>query len=142
MARFVTRGVAGYTPERLEELRKVAWAVSAEAGLPAQAAADQEARAEIEEGRALIASGEAECARCHTIGSFSDGDVGPDLTGWASRQWLIGMIRDPSHESYYGADNDRMPSFGVEQILTEAQIGLIADWLRGDWYDPQRTVVH
>jgi ubiquinol-cytochrome c reductase cytochrome b subunit len=142
MARFVTRGVAGYTPERLEELRKVAWAVSAEAGLPGQAATDQEARAEIEEGRALIASGQAECARCHTIGTLSDGDVGPDLTGWGSREWLIGMIHDPSHEAFYGADNDRMPSFGVEQILTDAQIGMIADWLRGVWYDPQRTVVH
>jgi mono/diheme cytochrome c family protein len=29
-----------------------------------------------------------------------------------------------------------MPAFGANQVLTEQQIGLIADWLRGSWYEP------
>jgi len=29
-----------------------------------------------------------------------------------------------------------MPAFGDEGILSEAEIGLVADWLRGDWYLP------
>ena len=29
-----------------------------------------------------------------------------------------------------------MPAFGVKKILTDNEIGLIADWLRGDYYEP------
>jgi hypothetical protein len=31
-----------------------------------------------------------------------------------------------------------MPAFGAEKQLTEREIRLIADWLRGDWYQPKR----
>ena len=44
------------------------------------------------------------------------------------------MLRDPEHPDYYGEDNDRMPAFGAEGILTEQQMGLVVDWLRRDWY--------
>ena len=30
-----------------------------------------------------------------------------------------------------------MPAFLEKQILNAKQIGLIADWLRGDWYEPE-----
>ncbi len=59
---------------------------------------------------------------------------GPDLTGFGSRQWLTAFISNPKHESFYGAHNDRMPAFGADGRLTADEIGLIADWLRGDWY--------
>ncbi len=29
-----------------------------------------------------------------------------------------------------------MPAFGVKKILTDKEIGLIADWLRGDYFEP------
>jgi hypothetical protein len=29
-----------------------------------------------------------------------------------------------------------MPEFGVKEILTDKEIGLIADWLRGDYFEP------
>ena len=58
------------------------------------------------------------------------------LTRWASRDWTMGRLRDPAHESFYGDDNDRMPSFGPEGILNETELGLIVDWLRRDWYEP------
>ena len=64
----------------------------------------------------------------------SDGGEGPDLTGFGSRQWLTAFISNPKHESFYGAHNDRMPAFGADGRLTADEIGLIADWLRGDWY--------
>ena len=57
----------------------------------------------------------------------------PDLTGYASREWIVGMISDPAHERFYGNRNDRMPAFGADQTLTEKQIELLADWIRGDW---------
>jgi ubiquinol-cytochrome c reductase cytochrome b subunit len=136
MARFVQRGVAAFDEAEREQLRKVIVAVSAEAGLPAQAVADAAERGLIEEGRALFGDQGVDCARCHTLGAMTEGDVGPVLTGWASREWMLGMLRDPGHESYYGDRNDRMPAFGAEEILSEVEMGLIVDWLRGDWYEP------
>ena len=142
MARFVTRGIAGYTPEQRDQLRKVLWAVSAEAELPAQAAADAAAAADIAEGRDLIETGAIDCARCHTLDDVADGDVGPMLTGWGSREWMLGMVHDPTDEAFYGGDNDRMPAFGVEQVLSQQEMGLIVDWLRGDWYEPEASREH
>lgn len=136
MVRFVQRGVAGYDDEERELLENVILAVSAEAALPSQAQADLEMAAEIEEGRAAIADGRIDCARCHTFRERTDGDVGPVLTGWGSRTWMMGMIHDPTEPRYYGDANDRMPSFGAEGRLDEEQIGLVVDWLRGDWYAP------
>jgi len=138
MVRFVQRGVAGFTPEVRADLEKVIMAVSAEAALPGQASVDADHAAEIVEGRQLFSSEAIDCARCHTFRDISDGDVGPVLTGWGSREWVLGMLHDPSSEAYYGEDNDRMPLFGVDELLTDAEMGLVADWLRGDWAG-QRT---
>ncbi len=97
--------------------------------------------ATIAHGRDLIASDER-CGACHRFGD-NDTDLGTacDLTGWGSREWLVGIITNPAHERFYGDSNDRMPSFGkaVEggiPPLTDEQIGLLADWLRGTWYRP------
>lgn len=135
MARFVQRGVGGFDDAQREQLRKVIMAVSAEARLPAQAASDAATRIEIEEGRLLIGNEGIDCARCHTFHEMTEGDVGPVLTGWASRDWMLGLLNDPGHPSYYGDRNDRMPAFGAEEILGAAEMGLIVDWLRGDWYE-------
>ncbi|MED5453859.1 MAG: hypothetical protein VX961_04960, partial [Verrucomicrobiota bacterium] len=59
---------------------------------------------------------------------------GPDLTGYGSRQWIIDFVKNPEHEKFYPETNDRMPSFGKKNILTEKDIGLIADWIRDDYY--------
>jgi mono/diheme cytochrome c family protein len=29
-----------------------------------------------------------------------------------------------------------MPAFAEQKMLTEQEIGLVADWLRGEWYRP------
>lgn len=133
MARFVTRGIASFSDEQLADLEKVIWAISAEAALPRQLAVDEANQTEIVEGRALVSSESIDCTRCHTYYDVATGDVAPVLTGWASREWMIGMVRNPSHPLYYAGNNDRMPAFGDEGILTEAEIGLVVDWLRQDW---------
>lgn len=133
MSRFVQRGVARFTPEVRSELEKVIMAVSAEGSLPGQVEQDALQQAEIEEGRALISSEEINCTRCHTFRDQTEGDVGPILTGWGSREWMLGMLHDPTEDRFYGEDNDRMPSFGAEKLLTEVEMGLVVDWLRGDW---------
>ncbi len=95
----------------------------------------------IDRGRELVASSDR-CGGCH---AFRDNGTplgsAPDLTGWGHRGWLVGIITDPTHERFYGDTNDRMPSFGKAADgalapLSEEQIGLLADWLRGDWYRP------
>jgi ubiquinol-cytochrome c reductase cytochrome b subunit len=100
----------------------------------------QTPRATIEQGRGLIASDER-CGACHRFGdNGTEFGSACDLTGWASREWIVGIITDPAHERFYGDSNDRMPSFGKAACsvprLSEEQIGLIADWLRGEWHRP------
>ena len=93
----------------------------------------------VERGRELVAD-EARCGGCHHFGD-NETELGyaPDLAGWGGREWLVGIIADPTHERFYGESNDRMPSFGVAEeggvpALSNEQIGLLADWLRGEWY--------
>ena len=133
MVRFVQRGVAAFEPDVREDLEKVIMAVSAEAGLPGQAEMDAAQEADIVQGRLLMSSEEINCTRCHTFREMTDGDVGPVLTGWGSREWMLGMLHDPTNQSFYGDRNDRMPSFGADEILSDAEMGLVIDWLRGDW---------
>jgi ubiquinol-cytochrome c reductase cytochrome b subunit len=138
MQRFVRRRVARFDDERRAALAKVIAAVSAEAELPSQAARDSVDHAEIEEGLLLINDESIHCTRCHTFHGVTEDDVGPELTGWGSREWMLGLLQNPEHEAYYGEDNDRMPGFGEEEILTQDQMELIVDWLREDWYRPGR----
>jgi ubiquinol-cytochrome c reductase cytochrome b subunit len=116
-------------------------ALSAEAGLPSQTAQDQQDAARIESGRKLIADAER-CASCHRFREAGELGSAPDLTGYGSREWLLGMIGNPQHERFYREDNDRMPSFAKEpddsprNMLSAQSLGLIVDWLRGEWYEP------
>jgi ubiquinol-cytochrome c reductase cytochrome b subunit len=139
MVKFVTKDIAAYAPEQKEKLRKVIAAVSAEAQLPSQLAADQRDAALIEEGRALIQS-DTKCTDCHQFRKPDEEASAPNLTGYASRQWLTNFISNPAHADFYGKRNDRMPAFGAQQILSPQTIGLIADWLRGDWYEARGEV--
>jgi ubiquinol-cytochrome c reductase cytochrome b subunit len=124
------------TPKR-RQLRRVIIALSAEAQLPRQADLDQRDAALIAEGRQLIDSEEMRCTECHRFHEFDYEPSAPDLTGYGSRDWLMEFIRDPAHERFYGERNDRMPRYGPEEILDDAAVGLIVDWLR--WEDPLNT---
>jgi ubiquinol-cytochrome c reductase cytochrome b subunit len=135
MVKFVKKEIGGYTEEQKAQLNKVVMALSAEAQLRSQLAADQRDAAQIVEGRALIA-GDMRCTDCHQFHKKDEDATAPDLTNYGSRKWLISTLNNPAHPDLYGKRNDRMPAFGAEQILTEQQIGLIADWLRGTWYEP------
>ena len=133
MVKFVRDRVSAFTPERKEQLAKVILAVSAEAGLPAQREADTRDAGLIDEGRATF-SDDVSCANCHQFRNVDEEATGPDLTGYGSREWLVRFIGDPAHINFYGERNDRMPSYGRDGMLSEHELRLIADWLRGDWY--------
>jgi ubiquinol-cytochrome c reductase cytochrome b subunit len=135
MVKFVNKDVANYTPEQLHDLGKVIIALSAEAQLKSQLVSDQRDATAIEQGRTLIQNG-INCTDCHQFHKPDDQATAPDLTGYGSRKWLINFVSNPAHADFYGDHNDRMPAFGQDQILSAQQIGLIVDWLRGNWYVP------
>jgi len=119
----------------------IAVALSAEAKLRSQASADVQDAATIAAGAALIKEA-AGCMNCHHFHDKGDLGTAPDLSGYASREWLIGMISNPEHERFYGDKNDRMPGFAVgddpqHHRLSPDELGLIVDWLRGEWFEPE-----
>jgi ubiquinol-cytochrome c reductase cytochrome b subunit len=134
MAKFVKKEVAAFTPAQKEQLSKVIAALSAEAGLKGQRATELKDAATITAGRNLLASEEMRCTECHQFRKPDEDATAPDLTGYGSREWLMAILTNPKHERFYGKRNDRMPAFGEDRILDAQAIGLLADWLRGDWY--------
>ncbi|NNL29944.1 MAG: menaquinol-cytochrome C reductase, partial [Gemmatimonadetes bacterium] len=136
MARYVQRGIALFDEESQLQLASVVKALSAEAELPYQSDQDDADAAEIVEGRRLIQTEAMRCTECHEFQGIVEERRGPSLTGYGSRAWMLRMVTDPTHPELYGDNNDRMPSFGPEGILTQEQMGLVIDWLREDWYRP------
>lgn len=126
-----------------EDIENVVIALSAEAKLQSQREADERDQDRIAAGRELIAD-EGRCAQCHKFGDAGDLGEAPDLTGYGSREWLIDFIRDPSHERFYDDGNDRMRSYAKEpgdspnNILRTGDIEMMAEWIRGEWYEPGR----
>jgi ubiquinol-cytochrome c reductase cytochrome b subunit len=135
MVSFVQGDLADADTWPKDDIAAVVTAMAAEAGLPEPGVADEL----VARGRTLVASDER-CGSCHAFGENGTAlGSAPDLTGWGGREWLVGIIADPTHERFYGHDNDRMPSFGKAAegstpLLSQAEIGIIADWLRGQWY--------
>ncbi len=113
-----------------KQLASAIIALSAEAQLPFQKDTDARDAAIIEEGRKAISSPEINCTDCHLFRE-EGGGKGPELTGWASREWTVAFIANPAHKRFYGRRNDRMPNYGERGELSGRQIEMIADWLRG-----------
>jgi ubiquinol-cytochrome c reductase cytochrome b subunit len=124
---------------------KIAEALEAEAALPTGPKLNEERKNRIAEGRALMTGGLSEmldsgmsCTDCHKFHDTGDLGSAPDLTGYMSREWLLAFVRNPAGERFYGDNNDRMPAFGPHDNpqlnqLDDKSLGLIVDWLRGDW---------
>ena len=134
MAKFVRKDVASFSPEQKIQLDKVIVALSAEGGLRSQSEWDQRDARIIEEGRTLLGSADMRCTECHAFRKPDEDATAPDLTGYGSREWLAGIIANPTHERFYGKRNDRMPAFAEEKRLTRLEIDLLASWLRGEWF--------
>lgn len=136
MVKFVKEDVASFTDEEKKLLAGTVAALSAEARLKSQKHMDQRDEALIEAGTTALIS-KMGCTDCHKF--HDDGEEsGPDLTAYGSREWLVAFISNPGHERFYGERNDRMPAFAEEKSLTPQEIGLVTDWLRGEWYEPAK----
>ena len=133
MVRFVQKDVAGFNEAQKLMLKKVVAALSAEAALPAQAPGDAADAGLIGEGRTLLAHEDMRCTECHKFNTKDEEADAPSLTGYGSREWTAALIANPAHKRFYGERNDRMPAFGAEGSLDDQAVGLLADWLRGDW---------
>jgi ubiquinol-cytochrome c reductase cytochrome b subunit len=125
--------------ELKQRVENVTYALAAEAALIREKSADVDAR--IAAGREAIVS-EFSCIDCHKF--HDDGILGmaPDLTGYASRDWLQQFIGNPEAERFYPETNDRMPAFVAHpdhpeaNRLSAAELDLLVAWLRGEWYEP------
>jgi len=138
MVKFVKKDVAGFSDEQKAQLQKVVTALSAEAALGSQHELDQRDAALVAEGKTLITTEGMRCTECHQFHKPDEDTTAPDLTAFGSRDWLIAFISNPAHARFYGKRNDRMPAFGADKVLDGHAIELIADWLRGEWYEPGR----
>ena len=134
MVEFVREDIGSFSDGEKAQLQKGIVALSAEAGLKSQREADARDAALIAEGRKELTGFTLNCTECHVFRDEGEHD-GPNLTGYGSREWLVAFISDPSHARFFGEANDRMPAYATDKQLTAAQIGLLADWLRGDWYE-------
>jgi ubiquinol-cytochrome c reductase cytochrome b subunit len=142
--------MAGFVVDNLKELddadqsrlEAVIAALSVEAALPSQADADKASEADGTLAKGRKAMGEAfessSCIDCHKLRDQGDLGSAPDLTGWASKDWLVRFITDPTQDAFYRDTNDRMPAFGKasgatkKPLLTAAEIDLLARYLRGE----------
>ncbi|MGQ9563287.1 MAG: cytochrome b N-terminal domain-containing protein [Thermogutta sp.] len=142
--RFAAGAMVRYVEDRFAKLPEgeraaIIAALSAEAQLPRQRQMDEKDAAIIAQGKDLIVR---ECARCHHFHGSGPGGKAPDLTGYGSRKWLIGIVASPGHSAFYGLRNDRMPQYVEDSLrpeknrITEAQLSVVADFLRGDWPEP------
>jgi ubiquinol-cytochrome c reductase cytochrome b subunit len=125
-----------------KRIEDITFAIADEAGMLYEKAADVQSR--IDAGRAAIVDAEHDvsCIGCHKF--RDDGELGlaPDLTGYASREWLTEFISNPEHDRFYPETNDRMPAFAANgdnptaNRLSAEDLRLLVEWLRGEWYEP------
>lgn len=142
MATFIGDNMKELDDEGKTKVQSIIAALSAEAALPSQADGDKQAKEDgtLEKGRKALADSfeTSSCVDCHKFRDEGDTGSAPDLTGWASKEWLVRLITDPTHEAFYRDTNDRMPAFGKsgpgpkKALLTADQIDLLARWLRGE----------
>jgi ubiquinol-cytochrome c reductase cytochrome b subunit len=114
-------------------------ALSAEAKLPAQREMDKKDAKRIAEARGLFGDF---CTDCHHVADQGKLGIAPDLTGYASREWIKGIIANPADPRFYGKKNDRMQAFAetpdeTKNLLTNREIEVLADWLRGEWWEAE-----
>ena len=120
------------------QIDDVTLALAAEAGKSVGTVANLEKH--VAAGREVIVK-EFACVECHKF--RDDGDIGnaPDLTGYASREWLTAFISNPADKRFYGDKNDRMPAFALHpndptaNRISPQELSILVSWLRGEWYE-------
>jgi ubiquinol-cytochrome c reductase cytochrome b subunit len=74
------------------------------------------------------------CTKCHVLDGEGERDA-PDHTGFASRDWILGMILDPQADHYFGrTDIDDMKPMGK---LGAARLRAVTEFLFSLGHEPQ-----
>jgi ubiquinol-cytochrome c reductase cytochrome b subunit len=136
MVNFVKENFADIDEAEKKDLERLIIALSGQARLKSQRELDAKDAEIIKAAPKLL--DQFGCTDCHRFYDKGSAPVGPELTHYGSREWLIAIIGNPADKRLYGAKNDRMPAYAEEKILTPQQIALLADWLRGQWYEGQQ----
>jgi quinol-cytochrome oxidoreductase complex cytochrome b subunit/mono/diheme cytochrome c family protein len=126
-----------------QKIDDVTLALATEAGQPVGMVGELDKH--VAAGRAAITK-DFSCTDCHKF--HDQGELGdaPDLTGYASREWLTAFLSNPADKRFYGDKNDRMPAFAAHpndpaaNRLSPQELSLIVSWLRGEWYEPATAV--
>jgi ubiquinol-cytochrome c reductase cytochrome b subunit len=140
----IANGLTDFKGDELTKFRTkindVAIALAMEGGLPVGMDSGRAAA-----GREAIVK-EFACTECHKF--HDEGEIGnaPDLTGYASREWLTGFLSNPAGKRFYGEKNDRMPAFALHpqdptaNRLSPQELALLVSWLRFEWFSPPVTI--
>lgn len=116
-------------------------ALSAQAKLPAQKDQDDADKKSDKLFAGVILIQKNCTNECHRFGDQGQLGLAPDLNGWGSYEWMMGLASDPTHERFYRGENDRMPSFAedlenpAKNQVSVRELSLIVAWLRGEYYD-------
>jgi ubiquinol-cytochrome c reductase cytochrome b subunit len=149
MAVWVTENIAAKLAElKGDELKAfqrkvqdVTFTLANESGLLGPLDAEKTAR--VEAGKKAMVE-EFVCIDCHKFHDHGDLGLAPELTRYASPDWLTAFISNPAHERFYPETNDRMPAFVQDpqnpnaNRITPDELSLLISWLRGQWYEPAR----
>jgi ubiquinol-cytochrome c reductase cytochrome b subunit len=142
MLDFVQTELAELDDEGKETIAQIAAALSAEANLiwrHEEIARDRET-GRLDKGVEALQAAIADqaCTDCHKFHELGD-EIGPDLTGYGSFEWLYGFISDPTQNRFYGEEgNDRMQKYAEHaddpalNLLSPHEIDMLVRWLRGD----------
>lgn len=141
MFQWVQKHLGGAKPKiPAKDVEDIVAALSAQAELRSQAEADKQDSMRIAHGVGLI---KQNCTGCHRFGDAGELGVAPDLTGYGSYEWMMGLVSDPTHARFYRRENDRMPSFAKDldnpasHSVSVRELSLIVDWIRGQYYQPE-----
>jgi ubiquinol-cytochrome c reductase cytochrome b subunit len=98
----------------------------------------------LKEGRDFFELGsdavETTCLGCHEMSvdgaplGSSNLEAAPDLTGYASEEWLRDFLLNPGAKQHYGERN-AMPSY--KDRMSEKDLDILLRWMRHRWYEPQ-----
>lgn len=140
MYEWVKKHLGGDKPKLgKSDVDDIVIALSAQAQLRSQVAAEKDDTMRIAHGVGLI---KQNCTGCHRFGDAGELGIAPDLTGYGSYEWMMGLVSDPTHARFYRRENDRMPSFAQDlenpasHSVSVRELSLIVDWIRGQYYDP------
>lgn len=156
--RFLEEQMAGWSTDNKDKLLDAANAESYKALVEFLVAQSGRADLKVDEnlvkqGREVFTTGAlangsvSACTDCHTMKvrgetefvTENSGSGVPTLTGYAGKEWLTAFLKDPGHADFYG-DNNIMPAFA--EAMTEKELGLLVDWMVGDYYRSEHHTSH